>query len=70
MTKSVQQKLIDLETTLGLLQRDFDKQNQMLLVDKRRIDLLEQTIVRLTGILDSIRIEPNRTPADEKPPHY
>ncbi|MBX3417517.1 MAG: SlyX family protein [Pirellulaceae bacterium] len=70
MTRELEQKLIDLEINLGLLQRDFEKQNEMVLLDKRRIDLLEQAVARLTSQLDAMRIEPARTLLDDKPPHY
>ncbi len=70
MPKDLERKLIELETNLGLLQRDFEKQNEMMLVDKRRIDLLEQAVARLSSLLETIRIDPTRTLVDDKPPHY
>jgi uncharacterized coiled-coil protein SlyX len=70
MSADLQKKLIDLETSLGLLQYDFEKQNEMLLITQRRVDVLENAVARLTSLVESLRIEPARTLADDKPPHY
>ncbi len=70
MSVNLQQKIIDLETSLGLLQHDFDKQNEMLLITQRRVDVLENAVARLTSFVESVRLDPARTPADDKPPHY
>ncbi len=72
VNKLNQQKIIDLETQLGLLQRDFEIQNQMLLLDAKRIDRLEQTLAQLTN--QFLQIRDNQTPLpsseDDRPPHY
>ena len=70
MSVDLQKKLIDMETSLGLLQHDFEKQNEMLLITQRRVDVLENAVARLTSLVESLRIDPTRTPADDKPPHY
>ncbi len=70
MPDASKQKLIDLETSLGLLQHDFEAQNQMLLRALRQIDLLENSVARLVAQLDSMRYDSGRTAQDEKPPHY
>ncbi|MEZ6093846.1 MAG: SlyX family protein [Pirellulaceae bacterium] len=68
--KDVTARIIELESNLGLLQRDYEIQNQMLLNDKRRIDQLELAVSRLLDQVERMRIDPNRSALDEKPPHY
>ena len=70
MSVPLKQKLIDLETCYGLLQHDFEAQNQMLLQDQRRIDLLESAVARLTEQLEHLRETGGMLPPDERPPHY
>ena len=70
MSDPVQQKLIELETTLGLLQHDFEAQNEMLLRDQRRISLLELAVARLTDQFDHLRATGNSLPPNDPPPHY
>lgn len=72
MSEAWRQKLIDLESSLGLLQHDFEAQNEMLLRDQRRIALLEQAVARLASQMEAVRAATAvpRTLEDDKPPHY
>ncbi len=67
-----EQKMIDLETSLGLLQRDFEKQNEMLLQNTRLIQQMELNIKRLIDQVASLQSNSggDRLMTDEKPPHY
>lgn len=71
--QQLEQRLIDLETTLGLLQHDFEAQNEMILVNNRQLDQLQRAVRRLTTMVEAIppsgASEP-RNLEDEKPPHY
>ena len=65
-------RINDIEIKLEYLQRDYETQNEMLLVDAKRILKLEKTVKRLA---ETIELHANasdspRKPEDEKPPHY
>lgn len=68
----LQQKVIDLETSLGLLQRDFEKQNEMLLANTRLLQQLEMSVKRLTDIVAGLQADSGgeQLMKQEKPPHY
>jgi|GEM_PF-3650535 len=71
MDRETAQKVIDLETTLGLLQRDFEKQNEMILLDARRLDRLEREVRELRDRVEMVRAAADSEPIpDERPPHY
>lgn len=72
MNQSIEQKLIDLESSLGLLQRDFEKQNEMLLENTRQIQQMQLSIQRLFDQVAQLQTNPesSRLLEDEKPPHY
>jgi len=79
MTGSPEEKSIrldkrinDLEMKLEYLQRDYETQNEMLLIDAKRILELEATVKRLgeTVELMSSSNESPKSLEDEKPPHY
>ena len=57
---------------LEYLQRDYETQNEMLLVDAKRILQLEAIVKRLgeTVELMSSNSESPKSLEDEKPPHY
>jgi uncharacterized coiled-coil protein SlyX len=71
MNESLNKKLVEIESALGLLQHDFEKQNEAILWLTRRIAGLEKSIERLG--FQIANLESTRSPAtlkDEKPPHY
>lgn len=72
MTNQTEQKIVDLETSLGLLQRDFEKQNEMLLQNTRLIQRMELNIKRLMDQVAGLQASSGgeRLLKDEKPPHY
>lgn len=72
MNQSQEQKLIDLESSLGLLQRDFEKQNEMLLENTRQLQQMQLSIRRLFDQIAQLQTNPesSRLLEDEKPPHY
>lgn len=72
MNQSQEQKLIDLESSLGLLQRDFEKQNEMLLENTRQLQQMQMSIRRLFDQIAQLQTNPesSRLLEDEKPPHY
>lgn len=72
MNSSLEQKLIDLESSLGLLQRDFEKQNEMLLENTRQLQQLQMNVRRIFDQLAQLQSNPesSRLLEDEKPPHY
>ena len=65
-------RINDLEMKLEYLQRDYETQNEMLLVDAKRILQLEAIVKRLgeTVELMSSNSESPKSLEDEKPPHY
>ena len=66
------QRINDIEVKLEYLQRDYETQNEMILVDANRISKLEDTVKHLaeTVKLLSSSSQLPRKPEDEKPPHY
>jgi len=69
----MQQKLIDLETSLGLLQRDYEKQNDVLLANTRQLQQMELHIKRLIDQVAGLQAGGggnDQLLTDEKPPHY
>ena len=70
----LEKRLIDLETSLGLLQHDFEAQNEMILLNTRQIDQMQRTIKRMSAIIEALpptgSTEQPRNLEDEKPPHY
>ena len=72
MSKHLEEKIIDLETSLGLLQRDFEKQNEVLIANTRVLQQMELSIKRLFDQVSNLHANPDnpRTLEDEKPPHY
>ena len=72
MSNRLEEKIIDLETSLGLLQRDFEKQNEVLIANTRVLQQMELSIKRLFDQVSNLHANPDnpRTLEDEKPPHY
>ncbi|MCP4079622.1 MAG: SlyX family protein [Planctomycetaceae bacterium] len=72
MSNRLEEKIIDLETSLGLLQRDFEKQNEVLIANTRVLQQMELSIKRLFDQVTNLHAntDNSRTLEDEKPPHY
>ncbi|MDG2014065.1 MAG: SlyX family protein [Pirellulaceae bacterium] len=72
MSDRLEEKIIDLEISLGLLQRDFEKQNEVLLANTRTLQQMELSIKRLFDQVTNLHASTDnqRTLEDEKPPHY
>ena len=70
--KGLKNRLNNIEMSLGYLQRDFESQNEMILVDAKRILKLEETVKRLNETVELLSSQSNLPgkPEDEKPPHY
>ena len=68
----VERKLVELETNLGLLQRDYEQQNEVILQLTRQNQQLEQSVRRLVDQVATLQLggEGDRLMKDEKPPHY
>ena len=68
----LQQKVNDLEAALGYLQRDFETQNEMIIVDAGRIQKLENSLLQINSKLDGLvaNSQSPRTIEDDVPPHY
>ncbi len=64
-------RFVHLETSYGLLQRDFEKQNEAILWLTRRLNEMEKALGKLRFQLESVEIHrPPSTADDDKPPHY
>ena len=64
-------RFVDLETSYGLLQRDFEKQNEAILWLTKRLSGLEKTVEKLHSQLENVEtLRTPTNPVDEKPPHY
>ena len=71
MDNQAAKKIVELETSLGLLQHDFDKQNQMIVLDSRRIEKLERELRVLAASLETYRTTSYSQPIpNDPPPHY
>ena len=65
-------KVNDLESDLGYLQRDYETQNEMIVVYSRELSNLQRTVNRLNELIETMSNSDtsNRKLEDEKPPHY
>lgn len=71
MDEQVKKRLIDLETTLGLLQHDFEAQNEMILLNTKLLNRLEKAVDRLAAEIDSLKNDEGPAALeDQVPPHY
>lgn len=71
MSDKLVKKINDLETSLGLLQHDFDSRNETVLWLTSRVQELEKITQRLAEQLRSLEpVDEPGDPLDEKPPHY
>ena len=72
MSNPLQQQFHDLESSFGLLQRDFEQQNDELVKLARRLQSLEETVLRLVDQIQLLQNGLTGQPSleDERPPHY
>ena len=71
MDEQTEKRLNDLESSLGLLQHDFEAQNEMILLNTRLLNQLEKAINRLVSEIEGMKTDEGpRSPEDEVPPHY
>ncbi len=72
MDDKTKQKLVELETSWGLLQHDVEQQNGEILRLTRQLQALENTVARLLDQMQRMQLSSEQTPADEEPPppHY
>lgn len=71
MTDKLVDKVNDLEASLGLLQHDYEAQNETILWLTGRVKDLENVVKRLARQLEDLETANNSGgPVDEKPPHW
>jgi uncharacterized coiled-coil protein SlyX len=72
VSEELRRKIIDLESSLGLLQRDYELQNEVLLEQTRRIRQMELSIRRLMDQVTFLQanLQGGDVAGDERPPHY
>lgn len=65
-------RINQIEVKLEYLQRDYETQNDIILVDAKRIQILEDTVRRLAQTVDLLSSHSDLpgSPEDDKPPHY
>jgi len=67
----LEQRLIQLESTLAHLQYDYDQLHSVVLALQGDVRTLQQGITKLKGRIEQLQSEPEtRSPEDERPPHY
>ncbi|MBI1346822.1 hypothetical protein GC163_11105 [bacterium] len=67
----IEQRLVQLESTLAHLQYDYDQLHGVVLALQSDVRLLQQGITKLKGRVEQLQMEPEtRSPEDERPPHY
>ena len=64
-------KIVDLETKLGFLERHVEELNEVVVGQARDLEHLQAAVKRLEGRLAG-QGDPGQAPADpdERPPHY
>ena len=71
MEEQTKKRLIELESSLGLLQHDFEAQNEMILLNTRLLHKLERAIARIVSEVEELKTDDEpRKAEDEVPPHY
>ena len=71
MNEDLIQRLINLETNLGLLQHDFDAQNEMILLNTKMLATLEKSVERLFAEIEALKNDEGpESLEDQVPPHY
>lgn len=64
------QRLEQVESALMHLQHDFESLNDTLLHQQKLIDELKQSINKLSATVETLGDDEDRSPEDERPPHY
>ncbi|MCC9602484.1 SlyX family protein [Stieleria sp. JC731] len=66
------ERLVEVETQLAHLQRQYDELNQVVVDQSRYIDRLTRQILKWEQELDRVKsaVDPQINMTDEKPPHY
>ena len=68
---SLEKRLIELETNMGLLQHDFEAQNEMILLNTKLLNSLQKKVEWLTSEIEGIKNnEGPESLEDQVPPHY
>jgi SlyX protein len=73
MEDKFHQRITELEISLAHLQRLFDQLNDVVTEEASRSDRLQREVQGLKDQLRTIKEKPSseqRSPEDEKPPHY
>ena len=66
---ALEQRLIQVESVLMLVQHDVEQLNKAVLDQQAELAALRGTLDRLTAAVEEGPAEP-RNPLDERPPHY
>ncbi len=70
-TRALLARVIELESTCGLLQRDIDRQAEASLLITRRMGEIEKALAGLHRQLEMlVASQQTPLPPSEKPPHY
>jgi uncharacterized coiled-coil protein SlyX len=70
-TRTLLARVIELESTTGLLQRDIDRQSEATLLITRRMGEIEKALAGLHRQLEMlVASQQTPLPPSEKPPHY
>ncbi len=70
MTEPVEARLMEVESRLAHHERMAEELSSVMAEQARAIDVLTLQVRRLTARLEEIEADWERSPADEKPPHY
>ena len=70
MTDPMESRLTEVESRLAHHERLAEELSSVMAEQVRTIDLLTLQVRQLTERLEDIEAERERSPADEKPPHY
>lgn len=69
-SKSIEERVVELELLVTHLERDLGTLNSVLAEQRQEIDVLKRLIGRLDDRVARLTDEESRDAADEKPPHY
>ncbi len=70
MTDPIESRLTEVESRLAHHERLAEELSSVMAEQVRTIDILTLQVRQLTERLEDIEAERERSPADEKPPHY
>jgi uncharacterized coiled-coil protein SlyX len=69
-SKSVEERVVELELLVTHLERDLGTLNSVLTEQRQEIDALKRLIGRLDDRIARLTDDESRDAVDEKPPHY